>query len=240
MGEAGLQTVRVNFNHPFAVFPLAQVSLLPHAVLPLFIFEKRYRQMLERVLDTHGQIAMAVFEGDAYQYDYEGTPAIRPAVCVGQITQHERLDDGTYRVLLHGVCRARVVSELDPDDEHLYRRAVLRPIEQKETDASLVGLRDDVLGHLRTKPLSETGGAKRVLSAIDERPDLPTPAILELVTLGLVAPIDGGDTLYELLAEGDAARRARIIGRALRVYERLLGRAAAQFDPGAPRGVSWN
>lgn len=240
MSQPGLQVVRVNFNHPFPVFPLARVSLLPHAVLPLYIFEARYRQMLEHVLDTHGQIAMAVFEGEEYQYEYEGAPAIRSAVCIGQLTQHERCEDGTYRVLLHGVCRARVVSELTADDEHLYRRAVLRPIEKGDDDEALVGLRADVLGHLRAKPLSDTGGAKRVLSAISERPDLPTPAILELITLGLVAPIDEGDTLYRLLAEGDATRRARIIETALRGYEHLLGRAVAQFDPEAPKGVSWN
>ncbi len=240
MSDPSVQTVRVNFARSFPVFPLARVSLLPHAVLPLFIFEKRYRQMVEHVLDTHGQIAMAVFRGDEYRYNYENSPAIQPAVCIGQITQHERREDGTYRIMLHGVCRARVMDELAPDDEHLYRRAVLRPIEKDDHDESLVRVRRDVLEHLKSKPLADTGGAKRVLSALDERPDLPTPAILELITLGVVAPIDEGDTLYRLLEEGDAAQRARIIKQTLRGYEHLLGKAVEQYDPDAPKGVSWN
>ena len=39
-------TVSVNFGRPMPVFPLSSVVLLPHGVLPVNIFEDRYRQMV--------------------------------------------------------------------------------------------------------------------------------------------------------------------------------------------------
>ncbi|MGP1309805.1 MAG: LON peptidase substrate-binding domain-containing protein, partial [Phycisphaerales bacterium] len=92
--------IRVNFNRPMPVFPLREVVLFPHAAIPLHIFEERYRDMVDDALDGAGQIAMAVFEGERWTQEYHGRPPIRPAVCVGQILQHERLADGRYNIIL--------------------------------------------------------------------------------------------------------------------------------------------
>ena len=81
------ETISVNFGRPVPVFPLDGVVLLPQQVLPLHIFEERYVQMVSRVLDGSGQIALAVFEGDDWKKDYDGVPPIRPYVCLGQIAQ---------------------------------------------------------------------------------------------------------------------------------------------------------
>ena len=68
---------------------------------------------------------MAVFAGDAWKRAVPRPPPLRKAVCVGHILLHERLHDGRYNVLLQGVCRARIVRELSPDelDGKLYRAA---------------------------------------------------------------------------------------------------------------------
>ena len=112
-------TVQVNFGKPIPLFPLDSAVLLPQQVLPLHIFEPRYRQMVERALDGAGQIAMAVFEGESWKQQYHGRPALRPAVCIGQIVQHERLPDGRYNIILQGVCRARISKESARDGERL-------------------------------------------------------------------------------------------------------------------------
>ena len=46
--------IQVNFGRPMPVFPLDQVTLLPQQVLPLHIFEPRYRQMVTDALDGSG------------------------------------------------------------------------------------------------------------------------------------------------------------------------------------------
>lgn len=53
----------VDFNRPMPIFPLDGLVLLPHAVQPLHIFERRYRQMVSHCLTEGehggGQIALA-------------------------------------------------------------------------------------------------------------------------------------------------------------------------------------
>ena len=58
-------------------------DLLPQQVIPLRIFEPRYKQMVEDVLDGTGQFAIAVFSGRRWKQEYHGKPPIRPAVCIG-------------------------------------------------------------------------------------------------------------------------------------------------------------
>ena len=99
---ADTTSIRVNFGKPMAFFPLAAVSLVPHGVVQLHIFEPRYRQMVSDALDEAGQIAMAVFDGEAWQEEYHGAPPVRPMMCVGQIVAHEALADGRFNIALQG------------------------------------------------------------------------------------------------------------------------------------------
>jgi Lon protease-like protein len=232
--------VQVNFGRPFPVFPLDGVSLMPHALLRLFVFEPRYRQMVEDVLDSSGQIAMAVFRGEGWMNDYEGTPPIRPAVCLGQIARHERNPDGTYHVWLHGVCRARVVSEESPTHDRLYRQAYLTPIDRGDQDETVLGGdREKLMGLLKSRPLCELPRVKHVLGELDSM-ELPTSALLDAVTLAVLSTLGDKALQYRLLEEGDPGRRAGIITGELTALSGVLVRAEKQFDPEAPRGVSWN
>src|SRR5690349_21503961 len=121
-------SIQVDFGRPIPLFPLEAVTLLPQQLLPLHIFEERYRQMVDQALDGSGQLAMAVLKGEEQSKDLHGRPVIRPAVCIGQIVQHEKLFDGRYNLLIQGVCRARVVEEMPPEEGRLYRMAMLEPV----------------------------------------------------------------------------------------------------------------
>jgi Lon protease-like protein len=112
------------------LFPLPNVVLFPKAVLPLHIFEERYKQMTADVLRSHRQVAMSLLR-PGWEKNYYGRATIEPVVCVGEILSHERLPDGRYNFLLQGHTRARVVREVG---EGPYRQAELEPL--VETDAS--------------------------------------------------------------------------------------------------------
>lgn len=112
------------------LFPLPNVVLFPGAVLPLHIFEDRYRAMTADVLRTHRQVAMALLR-PGWERDYYGRPVIEPVVCVGTILSHERLADGRYNLLLQGHTRARVVRE---EGEAAYRQAVLEALVESDGD----------------------------------------------------------------------------------------------------------
>lgn len=235
--EEDVKSVQVNFGRPFPLFPLDGVVLLPHALLRLFIFEPRYRQMVEHALEGSGQIAMAVFDGDRWRTEYHGNPPVRKNVCVGQILQHQQLPDGNYRIALQGVCRARVRAEYLPDEERLYRTALLEPIEVgTPSEDELFMVRDGVMSRLEAEPLTELVTVRAVGEQLANR-EISTPALLEVVTLNVL----GDKALqYRLLAEGDVVRRGEIIEKELARLGRVLEIARKQHDPEAPRGVSWN
>ena len=229
--------IQVNFGKPMPLFPLDAAALLPQQVLPLHIFEERYVQMVQHALDGSGQFAMAVFAGDDWRKNYHGRPPLRPAVCVGQIVQHEKLPDGKYNLLLQGVCRARIVRELPGDSERLYRVARLEPIGIDEAaEQKLYGVRERMTELLADGPLSGLAHAPAVLERIRDE-DIPTSVILELASFALPT---AREVRYTLLAEPDAGERAEIIERELLSLQHLIRLARAQHNERWPKGVSWN
>src|SRR4051795_3353856 len=105
------------------LFPLPNVVLFPRAVLPLHVFEERYKAMTADALAGRRKVAMALLR-PGWEKNYYGRPEIDPVVCVGTIVSHERLPDGKYNFLLQGHSRARIVREHNPHGKP-YRRADL-------------------------------------------------------------------------------------------------------------------
>jgi len=229
-------TIRVNFSRPIPLFPLSGVVLLPQQVMPLHIFEERYRQMVGEALDGPGQIAMAVIKPGAL-LEYHGRPELLPAVCVGQIEQHEKLPDGRYNILLRGVCRARILREEAPDGERLYRRAFLRPVGvQTEPGPTSEALREWLDEALQDGPLSRFVVADQIRRFVTNE-EMPTAAVMELVSFAMLSD---PALRYRLLAEEDADERASILRHGLEDLSRLIDRAMLQRPEAWPKGCSWN
>ena len=108
------------------LFPLPEVVLFPRAVLPLHIFEERYKAMTADALEGAGVVAMALLQR-GWEKCYYQAPSIDPVVCVGRILSHEKLPDGKYNFLLQGLLRARVIGE---DRSRPYRVASVVPLEE--------------------------------------------------------------------------------------------------------------
>lgn len=236
-------TIRVNFSKPMPVFPLDAVALFPHAVVPLHIFEPRYRQMVSESLDESGQIAMGIFEGDRWREEYHAKPPMRPCVCVGHIAQHEKLPDGRYNVLLQGVCRARILEEIPPDDDRLYRVAMLAPLGASD-DAPDPGARSRLHDLLLMPPLARfvdpqghslAQGLAELLLRSEEH--VPTHVVADLVAHLMVKETG---LRYRVLAEPEPSERMVLVERELRHLAGLIRRADLQLDPKAPKGVRWN
>lgn len=110
-------------NRRIPLFPLPGVVLLPGALLPLHIFEPRYRAMVSDALAGSRTIGMALLK-PGWQ-DQGGTPAIYPVGGAGQIVDFEELPDGRYNILLEGQFRYRVLEEAPPNP---YRTARVEEI----------------------------------------------------------------------------------------------------------------
>ena len=108
--------------------------MFPHSVVPLHIFEPRYRQLLDDALDRVGQLVTATTHPDAEEEQPHDPPPLLPVGCVGQIVDHERLPDGRYNILLQGLCRVEIEQLNEATDERLYRMGRLSPVVDSEAD----------------------------------------------------------------------------------------------------------
>lgn len=98
------------FSGRVPIFPLPNVVFFPQTLLPLHIFEERYRAMTRDALEGERLIAMAMLR-PGWEPSYEGAPEIFPMVGLGRIVQEQKLPDGRFNIVLLGVKRARVVQE---------------------------------------------------------------------------------------------------------------------------------
>ena len=90
------------------IFPLPNVVLFPNTLLPLHIFEQRYRQMVTEVLDKSGKIGMALLKRP---WEPGGEDIFRIGG-MGEIAEYHELEDGKYDILLRGTDRYRLIEFL--------------------------------------------------------------------------------------------------------------------------------
>lgn len=115
------------------LFPLG-IVLLPGEVVPLHIFEERYKRLIGERLEA-GEFGVILAEEDSVRES--GTTA-RVARLI------EEMDDGRMNVLVEGVRRFRIVEVITPDDpETEYLRAQVDYFRDSEPEAS-VALREAV------------------------------------------------------------------------------------------------
>ena len=95
------------------MFPLGTV-LFPHALLPLRVFEPRYRVMTERVLRDTREFGVVLIERGS---EVGGGDARFDVGTVAQIVRAEQLPDGAWVLATVGLRRLRVVRWL-PDDPY--------------------------------------------------------------------------------------------------------------------------
>jgi len=100
-----------SFGNQSPLFPLAGVVLFPHTVLPLHVFEPRYRQMTQDALAGDRVITIVQPRG-VEDPMVPGQPALEEYACLGQILNCRRLDDGRYNFLLVGRKRVRLAREV--------------------------------------------------------------------------------------------------------------------------------
>jgi Lon protease-like protein len=88
------------------LFPLHQAVLFPGALLPLHVFEPRYRQLVHDVLDSHRTLSIAHIV-DAVA-DPRGHVPIAPVAGIGTIVEHQELPGGRSNIVVLGRARVRL------------------------------------------------------------------------------------------------------------------------------------
>lgn len=203
---------RTDESNPSAIplFPLPNVVLFPHAVLPLHIFEERYKAMTADALRGNRKIAMALLR-PGWVKCYYSKPAIESVVCVGTILSHEQLADGRYNFLLQGTTRARITREVG---DRPYRLAELEPLVEEPVDeAELAGERQRLAMAFHDPRLRCTGIGRKFRQMLDE--GIGTPILSDLAAFTF---LDDVPLKQSLLADCDIRRR---VGRVVEAFESL-------------------
>jgi Lon protease-like protein len=198
------------------VFPLPDIVLLPYEMIPLHVFEPRYRRLVEDLLETKGHLGL-VGLAPGYEAEYEGRPALEPRFGVGHIVRHERQDDGRFHILVRGVNRAEVIEELP--SPHPYR-VVKAKLAQ---DLVPEGFDDDGAGERLRRMVfalcsSKAGPGANALAHLASQTS-GAAALADAIVAALVTDLG---RRQESLQSDDVAARVRIAEAA--VAELLVGR----------------
>ena len=90
------------------VMPLPGAVLFPHALLPLYIFEARYRKMLEHALRKHRMFCVALVK--PISPDWHAAEDFFHLATAGLIRACVERSDGTSNLVLQGLRRVRFTS----------------------------------------------------------------------------------------------------------------------------------
>jgi Lon protease-like protein len=178
----------------FPMFPLGTV-LFPHALLPLHVFEPRYRALTQRCLEGDKEFGVVLIERG---HEVGGGDARFDVGTVARIVRAGQFDDGRWMLVTVGVQRLRVLEWL-PDDPHPLAR-VERIDEQVGVPTTSV---DDLAAQLRRVLAlrSELGDAIPTLD-VELAEDI-VQASYEAAALAPLGPLDA----QRLLALDDAGER---------------------------------
>jgi Lon protease-like protein len=149
------------------VMPLPGGLLFPHALLPLYIFEERYREMLEHALHHHRMFSVALIKPEHGEWEspsdffhVAGVGLIR--ACVGRA-------DGTSNLILQGLERVRFIGF---EQEAPFPIATIEPIECEDSSSveteALAAKVLELYSKLRTKGRELPKKIDRYLSDLND------------------------------------------------------------------------
>lgn len=184
------------------LFPLPGTVFFPNTLLPLHVFEPRYRQMTEQVLASNGMLAVVLLQ--------DGGGTLHKVAGLGRVIHQERLPDGRYHILLQGVGRVRLVEEL-PMDGLLYRRARARLLSDCDEDPEEVAAELKTLKACYNHLLETSPEARAALGDLCARIQDP----------GMLADIICASVLDEPCTRQAALEDTSVVGRLKRASDAL-------------------
>lgn len=216
-------------SHRLPLFPLGTV-LFPGLVLPLHVFEQRYRELVRDLLalpeDERRFGVVTIRTGREVGAD--GVQALYDVGCVAHVRSVEAHPDGRFDVVTTGTARFRL--------DHLDTQAHPYLVGQVELLTDRPGLQAELLARAVRAAFGDYLAALSTASEQQiEVPELPEDPLVLGYLVAATTALDL-DEQQRLLAEPDGAGRLRAELFLLRREATLLGRLSAAPAPELARG----
>jgi ATP-dependent Lon protease len=196
------------------LFPLEDVVLFPHSMIPLHIFETRYRKMVRDVLESNRLVAISL-QLERESLEEGNVPRVAHIASVGELVLAQELPDGRFNLVIRGRARIGIDEELHSDEP--YRLVTAHEIpddpaaQPAEIDEADITLRALVSGLAESIP--DGGELLKHVAAAQDTPG----ALANVIAASLVADTK---TRQRLLETTDVFQR----------LERLANEVVALID----------
>jgi ATP-dependent Lon protease len=201
------EAIRVNFGKPMPLFALPDAVLLPHAVLPLHIFEPRYRRMLADCLAADRRFGLTPVPEEG------GVPEPGAVGCVAEIRVNQELPDGRSNIVVVGVQRFVVSSLLNESLPYLV--AMVQTFDDEK--GSEPGAEE--VEALRQLSLRYLTGLRELSDSLPE--DVTLPDDVETLSFHIAGSVESDlESKQRLLAERSTSRRVEHL---IRLLPALIG-----------------
>ncbi len=187
------------------IFPLPNVVFLPNTLLPLHVFEPRYKEMFADVLAGDRRIGVVQLK-PGWEKDYYGNPPVYRHLGIGTVVYSQKLDDGRYDVVLEGTARARIKSETQRGDYRVAEVEILREVIAPEAREEVETLTTHLLPVFC-----------KVVANLPETAQGLEPAVWKEPTAAVIADVlakvfmESAYDKQSILSELDVLRRLRLV-----------------------------
>jgi Lon protease-like protein len=176
------------------LFPLEDVVLFPHSMIPLHIFEARYRKMVRDVLGSNRLVAISL-QLEKENVEDGNIPRVANVASVGELVLAQELPDGRFNLVVRGRARIGIDEEL-PSDEP-YRLIAAHEIpDDPAGEASDIDEADTTLRALVSGLAESIPDGGELLKHVAAAQDTPA-ALANVVAASLIADAKARQRLLE-------------------------------------------
>jgi len=206
------------------VMTLPGIVFFPRTLLPLHIFEPRYRLMLEEILGSHRVLAVTLRDETDPTIPVAAETPHRVAT-VGVIRACQKNDDGTSNLILEGLQRIKILEVVRETPFRLIQIQTIRDATHVPNDESLA-LRRQLLLIIQAVTKTEPSLPRKLTERLAEIHD---PSVFcDLLVYSLAENVRFKQRMLELIDPGERLRQTHGFFRALlerqRLGKRLQGR----------------
>jgi Lon protease-like protein len=166
------------------LFPVEDIVLFPHSMIPLHVFEARYRKMVRDVLGSNRLLAISL-QLEREDVEEGKIPRVARVASVGELVLAQELPNGRFNLVVRGKARIGIDEELASDEPYRLIAAHEIPDDSSE-EATEINEADAALRALITGLAESIPDGGELLKHVAAAQDTPA-ALANVIAASLIA-----------------------------------------------------